>query len=108
MAGLRKKNPVEQAAADNRRDPVLYKFVAYPICVVLAVVMFVAVLFVAIPCINQYAVVMFGDTIERLLVYYPSFLCLDIAVAAMGIWITFLAITGITGFCKKHLRSSKT
>ena len=92
---------------EKKRAPVLYKFVSYPLCVAFSLLMFIAVFFIAIPCINQYAVIMFGDTMERLLVYYPSFICLDIAVGAFGIWITFLAVSGFTAFCRKHLRSSK-
>lgn len=85
-----------------------YKFVAYPICLILAVAMFIVVFFVVIPCINQYALVVFGDTMERLLVYYPTFICFDIIVAALGIWLTFTMISGITSFCRRHIRSSRT
>lgn len=94
-------------AENGGKKQIGYKFVAYPVCVILAVLAFAGEFFFVMPVINSYAVYAFGATIESLLIYYPSFICLDIATAVFAIWLTFSLINVITGFCKKHIKSRK-
>lgn len=84
-----------------------YKFVAYPICIILALALFLITFFVVIPVINHYAVVTYGDSMEQLLVYYPVFLCFDFLTAGGAIWLIFSLINAITGFCKKHIKKKE-
>lgn len=93
----------KKEAKAPEKKPFAYKMVAYPVCTVLAIAIFIIEFFIIIPVINHYALVVFGTSAEQLLTYYPTFICFDLMTAAGSIWLSFSLINGITGFCKKHM-----
>lgn len=92
---------------EHVRSGGLYRFVSYPLCIVFALFMFVVIFYVLIPTVNRYCVITFDESLEQLLIWYPTFIILDVVLAGIGIWLTARVISGFTGFCRRHIGKRK-
>ena len=88
---------------------VFYKFLSYPIVLLVSTMLMGIVLFTVLPAINMVGYSSFGGSIEALIVYYPIFIVIDIFVVAISGKVIWFIDKKIIAFSKKitHRKEKK-
>ncbi len=92
----------------NEVNGFFYRFLSYPLIVILSFFILGITLFTIIPAINTVGYASFGGNIESLVVYYPVFIVLDIFIFGGAVKLVSFLAKKMISFAKKITSKTKT
>lgn len=97
----------EEQKAENIWNANFHKVIAYPIILFVCYIFLSLCFFTFMPYVNLMGFLAFGNNIDNFIIYYPSFMVLDIAIAWAGWNICKVFAKTFTKFVKKCVDKSR-